>query len=186
MSNIKTLSDKASRISYFFSDVDGTLTNGTVLYSAQGEYLKQFSFRDGTGFHLLKKLGVTGGIITGENSDIVSRRAEKLKLSHCFLGIDNKLDFLNDFLHVQNCTLDNLAYIGDDLNDFAVLSNCGLSFCPNDAVDTIKKTVDIICKSNGGFGAFRDAVEQLIYLKNKDLLDIFNQKNYNDERIGLL
>ena len=175
MLNFNELSDKTNRIIYFFSDVDGTLTNGTVLYSAQGEYLKQFSFRDGTGFYLLKKLGITGGIITGENSDIVSKRAEKLKLQYCFLGVDNKLDFLNDFLQAQNCTLDNLAYIGDDLNDFNVLSNCGLSFCPNDAVDTIKKTVDIVCKSNGGLGAFRDAVEQLIYLKNQKILEIFNE-----------
>jgi len=173
--NFKELSNKAKQIIYFFSDVDGTLTDGTAFYSAQGEYLKQFSFRDGTGFYLLQKLGITGGIITRENSEIVSRRAEKLQLEHCFLGVENKLEFLEDFLLAQNGTLANLAYIGDDLNDLDVLSKCGLSFCPYDAVDTIKKEVDIICKSNGGFGAFRDAVEHLIYLKNENVIDVFNR-----------
>jgi YrbI family 3-deoxy-D-manno-octulosonate 8-phosphate phosphatase len=172
--NFNELSIKASQILYFFSDVDGTLTNGVVLYSAQGEYLKQFSFRDGTGFYLLQKLGIIGGIITGEKSEIVIRRAEKLKLKHCFLGIDNKLEILEDFLHSQNCTLANLAYIGDDLNDLNVLSKCGLSFCPSDAVGAIKERVDIICENNGGFGAFRDAVEHLIYLKNKKNTDFFS------------
>ena len=175
MLNCKELSNKAEPIEYFFSDVDGTLTNGTVLYSIQGEYLKQFSFRDGTGFYLLKKMGITGGIITGENSEIVVRRAEKLKLQFCFLGIEDKLDVLEDFLYSQNRSLINLAYIGDDLNDLNILSKCGLSFCPNDAVDTIKKTADIICKSNGGFGAFRDAVEHLIYLRNENITEIYNK-----------
>lgn len=171
----KELSNKAEQIIYFFTDVDGTLTDGTVLYSVHGEYLKQFSFKDGTGFYLLQKIGITAGIITRENSEIVSQRAEKLKLKYCFLGIDNKLKFLEDFLDSQNCTLANLAYIGDDLNDIDVLLKCGLSFCPYDAVEVIKKNVDIICKSNGGFGAFRDAVEQLIYLKNEDLIDVFKK-----------
>jgi YrbI family 3-deoxy-D-manno-octulosonate 8-phosphate phosphatase len=175
MLNFEELSKKAAQISYFFSDVDGTLTDGTVLYSAQGEYLKRFSFRDGTGFYLLQKMGITGGVITRENSEIVSRRVEKLQLKYCFLGVQDKLEFLEVFLQSQNCTLANLAYIGDDLNDLNVLSNCGLSFCPNDAVDTIKNRVDLICKSNGGFGAFRDAVEHLIYLKNENLTEIFDR-----------
>jgi len=175
MLNFEELSDKAEQITFFFTDVDGTLTDGTAFYSAQGEYLKRFSFRDGAGFYLLNKLGITGGMITRENSEIVSRRAEKLQLKYCFLGIKNKLKFLEDFMLSQNCTLANLAYIGDDLNDLDVLSKCGLSFCPNDAVDAVKKEVDVICKSNGGFGAFRDAVEYLIFLKNEKIIDIFNK-----------
>jgi len=173
--NNKELSNKAAQIAFFFSDVDGTLTNGTVLYAAQGECLKQFSLRDGAGFFLLQKLGVTGGIITGENSEIVSRRAEKLKLKYCFTGIDDKVACLEHFLQSQHCTFDNLAYIGDDLNDLNVLSKCGLSFCPHDAVGIVKEKVDIICKSNGGFGAFRDAVEHLIILRNENITEIYNK-----------
>ena len=168
-----TLIEKASKIRYFFTDVDGTLTDGTIQYTANGELSKNFSLRDGTGFFLLKKIHINAGIITGENSAIVSARANKLALKHCFLGVDDKIKKLQNFLDSEKMNMENLAYIGDDLNDFELLSNCGLSFCPSDAIIQIKEIVDVVCTSKGGFGAFRDAVDYLINLKGLDSFQVF-------------
>jgi YrbI family 3-deoxy-D-manno-octulosonate 8-phosphate phosphatase len=169
----KRLKERASKIRYFFSDVDGTLTNGTSYYSESGEVLKQFSFIDGTGFYLLTKLDITGGIITGENSPIVLRRAEKLDLNHCFLDVQDKFMYMQHFAREHCISLENIAYIGDDLNDMNLLKNVGLSFCPIDAHNLIKANVDIVCTKNGGYGAFREAVEILCNLLNKDILRTF-------------
>ena len=172
----EALVEKASKIRYFFTDVDGTLTDGTILYTVNGELAKNFTTRDGTGFFLLKKMQINAGIITGENSDIVSVRANKLALKHCFLGVDDKFEKMQNFLHSEKMNMENLAYIGDDLNDFELLSNCGLSFCPSDAVVQIKNIVDVTCASKGGYGAFRDAVDYIIKLKGLEILQVFTKK----------
>ena len=165
----------AAGIKYFFTDVDGTLTNGKSFYSIEGEILKQFSLRDGTGFYLLKKLGIEAGIITGENSEIVSRRAEKLSLKLCFLGIGNKLACIENFSKEANCNLNEIAFIGDDLNDYEIMQNVGISFCPSDAHYKIKEVSNVVLQNKGGEEAFREAVEQLIYYRGEDLMEVFNR-----------
>jgi YrbI family 3-deoxy-D-manno-octulosonate 8-phosphate phosphatase len=163
--NRPELKSIAAGIRYFFADVDGTLTDGCTYYSARGEEMKKFNHIDGTGFFLLKKTGIVAGIITGENTEIVTRRAEKLQLQHCFLGIRDKLAYIKEFAQKANCNLSNIAFIGDDINDLALLKSVGLSFAPSDARQEIKTIVDICCISAGGSGAFREAVEKLLYLK---------------------
>ena len=170
----ETLILKAKKIRLFFTDVDGTLTDGCTYYSASGEFMKKFSQIDGTGFFLLRQAGITAGIITGEVSEIVTRRAEKLRIKLCFMGIQNKLDFLQKFTIEQNVLLEEIAYIGDDLNDLLLLKNVGLSFACGNSHPLIKKEVDICCETNGGAGAFREAVENLLSLQNRDLYEIFN------------
>ena len=103
------LKERAKKVKYFFSDIDGTLTDGTSVYTANGEYAKSFSLRDGAGVYLLKKTGIEVGFITGENSEIVQKRAEKLKLKYCFSGIDNKLQCMSDFCSNLNITLDEIG-----------------------------------------------------------------------------
>jgi len=171
--NKMSLHKKAEKIRFFFTDVDGTLTDGNTYYSISGEAMKRFSHIDGTGFFLLNKAGIIPGIITGETSEIVKRRAEKLKLDLCFLGIQNKSDFISQFAFNHNILMEEIAYIGDDLNDLQLLKHVGLSFAANNAHHLVKSTVNICCSSRGGMGCFREAVEILLVLQKKDIFETF-------------
>lgn len=169
------IKEKAAHIRFFFSDVDGTLTDGCTYYSANGEELKKFSHIDGTGFLLLKKVGIVPGLITGEDTLIVKCRAEKLQLKHCLLGVKDKVEIIKRFAEENNCNLDEIAYMGDDLNDLGLISHAGLSFAVGNAHALVKKNAHICCKSKGGEGAFREAVEMLLTFRGLDLYTVFNQ-----------
>lgn len=166
---------KAARIRFFFSDVDGTLTDGCTYYSAVGEEMKKFSHIDGTGFFLLRKAGIVAGLITGENTHIVQRRAEKLQLIHCFLGVKDKVEIIKKFADENNCSLDEIAFMGDDLNDLGLITYAGLSFAAGNAHVLVKEKAHICCNTNGGEGAFREAVEMLLAFRGLDLHTVFNQ-----------
>jgi len=166
------LRQKAQDIRYFFTDVDGTLTDGTVYYSSEGELLKNFSLRDGTGFFLLRECGIKSGIITTEQSLIVAKRAEKLHVDVYLYGALHKVESIQSFLDKNNLGFANIAYIGDEINDVRLLSECGLSFAVADADSRVKKVADVVCQQNGGAGAFREAVEILLELKGIDIDNI--------------
>ncbi len=168
------LKEKASKIQYFFTDIDGTLTDGGVYYSSEGEQLKKFSLRDGTGFFLLKKAGIKTGFITTEKSAIVSKRSEKLKVDQYIYGTEHKVESISAFLKDNNLNFENIAYIGDEINDVCLLRKVGLSFAVGDAADIVKKSSDIICSKNGGDGAFREAVEILLTLSDVSIEEIIN------------
>jgi YrbI family 3-deoxy-D-manno-octulosonate 8-phosphate phosphatase len=172
----KTLIEKANRIKWVFTDVDGTLTDGKVYYSAEGEALKSFSLRDGTGFYLLKTVGIKVGIITGEDSLIVRRRAEKLKVDALLMNAVPKVNTLTHFIKSQNISFDEVAYIGDDINDINLMKICGLTFAVNNASSSVKAIVDIVCDNKGGNGAFREAAETLLSYKNIDIDKIVNSQ----------
>lgn len=160
---LEGLKDKIAKIKFLFTDVDGVLTDAGVYYSAKGEELKKFSLRDGMGAERLRKLtDVNIGIITGENSDIVKRRAEKLKISELHLGIKNKLSLLKERINALGISMDEVAYIGDDMNDQEVIEHIGLSAAPADAMEEIKNIVDYQCEAKGGDGAFREFCELII------------------------
>ncbi len=162
------MKERASRIKILFTDVDGVLTDTGVYYSSQGEELKRFSIRDGMGVERLKKLtGIDTGIITGENSLIVSRRAEKLGICDLHLGIKNKADVLKQICKRKNLLPEEIAYIGDDINDAEVLRSVGLTAAPNDAIPSIKSMVDYVTPNAGGYGSFRDFCELIINLKTE-------------------
>lgn len=151
-------------IRWLFTDVDGVLTDAGVYYSAQGEELKKFNLRDGMGAERLRKLtDIQIGIITGENSEIVQRRAEKLKIETVFLGIKDKKAVLTAFLEEQNLGFEHIAYIGDDLNDYDVMKLAGMTACPVDSAPEIKEIARYVCKQKGGDGAFREFCELLIH-----------------------
>ena len=158
--------EKAEKIKLLLTDCDGVLTDTGVYYSPQGEELKRFSLRDGMGVERLRKLvNVETGIITGEYSNIVSRRAAKLGITELHLGIKNKLDTFRSILKRKDLSESEVAYIGDDTNDLDIISLAGLSACPSDATNFAKESVDIIVESKGGFGAFRDFAEIIIEAK---------------------
>jgi len=160
------LVDKAKKIKLLLTDNDGVLTDTGVYYSEQGEELKRFSIRDGMGVVRLREIcKIETGIITGEKSGSVKKRAEKLQLKHLYLGINNKSIELDKILLSNNLLPENIAYIGDDVNDIEIIKRAGLTASPNDAMDEVKEIVDYICKNKGGNGAFREFAELIITLQ---------------------
>jgi len=160
------LKAKAAKIKWFFTDVDGTLTDGCVYYSPGGEALKKFSLRDGAGHFLLHQSGIKTGIISGENSPIVERRANKLKVDALLMNAVPKVDTIKSFLKDNNVSFEEVAYIGDDYNDIKLFNVCGLSFAVGDANQLAKDAADYVCKANGGNGAYREAAEILLALRD--------------------
>ena len=145
-------------------DVDGTLTDGCIYMGPQGEAMKAFNCQDGHGIaQILPKLGITPVIITGRNSQIVANRAAELKISHLHQGIHDKLPLLQEIARELGAAREEVAYIGDDLNDMDCINWCGLTGCPADAVPEIRSAVDFVTGRNGGRGAVREFID---YIRN--------------------
>ena len=159
----KDLEEKAKRIKLVLTDNDGVLTDTGVYYSEKGEELKKFSIRDGMGVERLRNLvNIKTVIITGELSGSVKKRAEKLKIDEIYLGAKNKEILLNDILTKNDLKAENIAFIGDDVNDIKLIKIVGLSAAPSDAMEDVIEIVDYICENKGGNGAFREFAELLI------------------------
>jgi 3-deoxy-D-manno-octulosonate 8-phosphate phosphatase (KDO 8-P phosphatase) len=161
---------KAMNIKLLLTDCDGVLTDSGVYYSSFGEELKRFSLRDGMGVERLRNLAeIETGILTGEVSMIVQRRAEKLNISEIHQGCTDKYSVLQDILKKRGLKEENIAYIGDDINDLEVLIHAGLSACPADAFQMVREQADLVMKCKGGHGAFREFAEMIIYLKRRSI-----------------
>ncbi|HWB28164.1 MAG TPA: HAD hydrolase family protein [Chitinophagaceae bacterium] len=160
------LKEKAAKIKLLLTDSDGVLTDNGVYYGEGGEVFKKFSIRDGMGVERLRNLcGVDTGIVTGETSPSVKKRAEKLKITELNLGVKDKAGILNDILERKNVLADQVAYIGDDVNDLAIMEKVGFTACPADAMEQVAIKVDYVCKNKGGYGAFREFAECIIALQ---------------------
>ena len=152
-----------SKIKIFLSDVDGVLTDAGMYYTENGDEFKKFCTYDGMGFQLLQKTGVKVGILTTEDRELNRRRAKKLGLDFDFHGAKDKLQIVKDLCEKENISLDEIAYIGDDVNCFELLSNAGVSACPINAVSKIKSIPNIIqLKRSGGDGVVREFVELIL------------------------
>ena len=152
-----------SKIKIFLSDVDGVLTDAGMYYTEKGDEIKKFSTYDGMAFKIIQKRGVKVGIITTEDRQLNRNRAQKLSLDFDFHGADDKLKIVKELCKKQNINLNQVAYIGDDVNCFELLSNVGFPACPKNAVDKIKSIPNIIQLSqNGGSGVVREFVEIII------------------------
>ena len=152
-----------NKIKLFLSDVDGVLTDAGMYYTENGDEFKKFCTYDGMGFQLLQKTGVKVGILTSENRELNRRRAKKLCLDFDFHGAKDKLQIVKDLCLKENITLDEVAYIGDDVNCFSLLSHVGIAACPNNAVHKIKTIPNIIqLNKNGGDGVVREFVELIL------------------------
>jgi 3-deoxy-D-manno-octulosonate 8-phosphate phosphatase (KDO 8-P phosphatase) len=163
MMNEDQYRERAKRIKLLLTDVDGVLTDNGVYYGDNGEVLKRFSIRDGMGVERLRKFcGIDTGIITGEMSPSVARRAEKLQITQVHLGVRDKRDRLAGIMAKAQISWEEIAFIGDDVNDLEVLERVGLSGCPADAMATVNAIVHYRCKATGGHGAFREFVEWII------------------------
>ena len=162
----KHLADKASKIKIVLTDNDGVLTDTGVFYSDQGEVLKRFSIRDGMGVERLRNiLGIETGIITGELSGSVKTRAEKLMIKELHLGAKDKVSVLKEIMERKNLKGENIAFIGDDVNDIELIKLVGLSASPSDGMPDVRSIVDYVCDEKGGHGAFREFAELIIVLR---------------------
>jgi 3-deoxy-D-manno-octulosonate 8-phosphate phosphatase (KDO 8-P phosphatase) len=159
---------RARAIRFLLTDSDGVLTDNGVYYSAQGEEMKRFSIRDGMGVERLRRFaGVDVGIITGEHSGAVQRRAEKLMITELHLGIRDKATVLRDILARRGLAAGEVAFIGDDTNDVEIMGLVGLAGCPADATPFARAAAHYVCPSRGGYGAFRDFAELIIAAKQE-------------------
>ena len=161
----RELARRAARLRLLLTDSDGVLTDTGVYYSERGEELKRFSIRDGMGVERLRNAGVETGIVTGERSPSVLRRAEKLGLRHVLLGVKDKLGAVQALCADQGLTLDQVGFIGDDVNDLevlAALTTRGLTAAPADALPSVTQAVIHVCSAPGGHGAFRDFAEWIL------------------------
>lgn len=151
------------KIKLFATDVDGTMTDACMYYAENGIELKKFNFRDGMGFKLLRDAGIKTAIITSEDTMIVKKRADKLKVDYLSMGTWTKLDFVKNICKELNITLDEVAYIGDDINDIELLSAVKYKACPSDATTKVKSINGIkILEHKGGDGAVREYIEFLL------------------------
>ena len=154
-----------SKIKLLLTDVDGVLTDAGMYYSEAGDELKKFNTHDGMGLQLIREKGIKTGIITSENTKLVERRFQKLKLDYLYQGKreGGKLATVKEICEKEGITLAEVAYIGDDVNCFELLSSVGLAACPADALDVIKNIPGIIqMKKKGGDGCVREFVEMII------------------------
>lgn len=150
------------KIKLLVMDVDGTLTDGKIYIGTGGEVMKAFDIKDGYAIaHILPDLGIVPVIITGRKSQIVEQRAKELKITELYQGIGDKLAQLKMVAEKYHVTPDEIAYIGDDVNDLDCIGYCGLTACPADAVDEVKEKVGYICKTAAGKGAVREFVHRI-------------------------
>lgn len=153
------------KIKLFLSDVDGVLTDGSMYYSEKGDELKKFNTRDGMAFQLLREAGIKTGLITSENTEIVAKRATKLKIDYVYQGKyrGGKLQVAKDICEKEHISMSEVAYIGDDINCLDILSEVGFAACPSNAMGRVKEIDSIlVLNSKGGEGAVREFVEIIL------------------------
>ncbi|MDD3489524.1 MAG: HAD hydrolase family protein [Paludibacter sp.] len=147
------------------TDVDGVLTDAGMYYSENGDELKKFNTHDGMGLQLIRQKGIKTGIITSENTMMVERRFNKLKLDYLYQGKreGGKLASVVEICEKEGITLNEVAYIGDDINCLELLSNVGLAACPANALDAVKQIPGIVrMNKKGGEGCVREFIEMII------------------------
>ncbi len=144
------------------TDIDGVWTDGGMYYDQTGNEWKKFHTYDSAGVLFAHQNEIPVGIITGEDTEIVSRRAAKLKIDYLFQGVKNKLEVAENLCKELNITLEEVAYIGDDLGDVELLKNVGISATPNSAPEYVKKYSQMVMSKNGGEGVFREFVEKIL------------------------
>lgn len=160
-----------NKIRTIFLDVDGTLTNGQIYYNSNGEEIKAFNIKDGLIISAMRKVGYNFVVITGRQSNLVERRLNELGVYSVFQGVADKEKFADKYIVENNLNYDECAYIGDDLNDIAVMKKTRFKACPFDACDEIKECSDFVSQKDGGCGAVREILEKIL-INNGDWMRI--------------
>lgn len=155
-----------SKISFILMDMDGVLTDGTIIYSTSGEHIKVFSVYDGYGIERGHKHGLKFGIISGRSSEVNVLRAKKLKLEELYQDISDKVEAYEEIKEKQDLSAENFAYIGDEVFDLPLLDAVALSAAPANAVQEVKDAVHYVTKTEGGKGAVRELIDLILSKKN--------------------
>jgi YrbI family 3-deoxy-D-manno-octulosonate 8-phosphate phosphatase len=161
----KTLLPRIKKIKMLATDIDGVLTDSGMYYSESGDEMKKFSTRDGMGLVLLRNAGYKLAIITSEDTKIVERRAAKLKITDLFQGARDKVAAMEVLMKRHSLTWDEVAYIGDDVNDLEVMKRAGFAATPADGTDQNKKVAHYITKKKGGEGCVREICDLLLEVR---------------------
>lgn len=162
------LAEKLAKIKMLILDVDGVMTDGGMYFAESGDQFKKFNTKDGLGIISLTKRGFQVGIISAGFRDVgVSARAEMLGIQRCYVGREPKINILTKWCEEMNISMDEIAMIGDDINDLEIMRSIGFKTCPADAVEVVKKEVDLILSKPGGKGCVREFIDN--YLENNPL-----------------
>ena len=159
------LKEKIKKIKLIVTDVDGVLTDGGMYYSSKGDTLKKFHVIDGMAVSILKRNTIPTVIITKERNQIVKQWSAKMNIDKLFDGIKNKEKIVPKLCKLYSLSENNIAYIGDDVNDLEILKRIGFSATPKDGNLEVKKIVDYICKNRGGEGVLREICDLIISIK---------------------
>jgi YrbI family 3-deoxy-D-manno-octulosonate 8-phosphate phosphatase len=163
----KSLVSSLKRIRLFATDVDGVLTDAGMYYSESGDELKKFNTRDGMGIKLLQRAGIITAIVTQERTKLVARRGEKLMIPEVHQGVMDKLSLVREMAERHGLSMDEVAYIGDDVNDVETLKAVGFSASPADGMPQALAAVDYVCDKKGGEGAVREMIEMILEAQHK-------------------
>ncbi|MFT8322964.1 MAG: HAD-IIIA family hydrolase [Bacillus sp. (in: firmicutes)] len=164
-----------SKIKLIVLDVDGVLTDGRLFIGSDGVEYKAFHTQDGMGISLAHQAGIKTAIITGRKSMAVIKRAEELKIDFIYEGIVDKLTVLQELIDQIGIDIEEVCYMGDDLNDIPVLTEVGFPCAPNNAIDYVKKQVKLVTKTSGGYGAVREMIDFLLkqQFDDEQILELF-------------
>jgi len=154
--------ERAARVRLLLMDVDGVMTDGTVFLNNDGVETKGFNIMDGLGLALMRRAGITLGLVTGRTSGVVARRAEELGLAHVVQGCADKAAAAGDILAAEGLSWDALAYVGDDLIDLGVMRRAGLAVAPAGAAVEVKAVAHHVTAVGGGKGAVREVCELIL------------------------
>lgn len=155
------------KIKLVLTDIDGCMTDNCVFYTPSGDKVKKFNMADGMGVKILQNEGLSVGVISGDNSMASKKRMEDLKVNYIYINVKEKDKILDELIRNLNIKLDEVAYMGDDLQDLCVLKKVGLSFCPNNAVSEVKECVNVVLNKSGGDGAFREYADYVLDYNRK-------------------
>lgn len=157
-------------------DVDGTMTDGLVIYDDNGNELKKFCVRDGAGFFAAKAAGIKIMVLTGRECRATARRMEEMKVDFLYQNIKDKANFLKEFCAEKGFNKEDIGYIGDDVNDLSAMSLCGFVGCPADSCREVFAVADYVSRKKGGEGVVRDIIEYYLGgqgMWNKIVSDIY-------------
>jgi 3-deoxy-D-manno-octulosonate 8-phosphate phosphatase (KDO 8-P phosphatase) len=157
------LKSKIEKIKFLILDIDGVMTDAGMYYTESGDQMKKYNAKDGMGIMKAQEKGLLFGIISSAFIDkMVLNRAETLRIKHVYVGRDQKITILKQWCEELSISLSEVAMIGDDINDLSIMREIGLSACPKDAVQEVKKEVDIVLTKNGGAGVVREFIDNFL------------------------
>ena len=162
-----TATERASRVKLMIFDVDGVLTDGGLLFTAEGDTMKAFNSMDGHGMKLLRQAGIETAIITGRKSGIVAARAKEMHITHVYQGIDNKPQAFADLLEATGMSADECGYMGDDWVDLGVMLKVGFAAAPANSHPEVIARAHWVSEARGGHGAAREVCDTLLRAQHK-------------------